>query len=165
MIREATERDVDAIAAINAAGVPGVTPADRGEVARLLRLSTVALVAVDDLAHVHGFALLVAPGVDYESENYRWFVERGTDFLYVDRIAVAEHARGRGVGAELYAAVFDAARERGHAEVTCEVNTLPPNPGSMRFHQRLGFEPVGALVTKGGAYEVVLLARPIPTGP
>lgn len=161
MIREANTDDVEAIVAINEAGVPGVTPADAAEIRRLLGLSSLALVAADDAGAVTGFALLMAPGVDYESENYRWFSARGTDFLYVDRIAIAERARGHGLGARLYEAVFAAARERGHAEVTCEVNTLPPNPGSMRFHARLGFVQVGELVTKGGAYEVALLARSI----
>ena len=29
--------------------------------------------------------------------------------------------------------------------VTAEVNVQPPNPGSIRFHQRHGFEQVGVL--------------------
>ena len=107
------------------------------------------------------FALLMTPGVDYDSENYRYFERRGTDFLYVDRIVVADSARNRGLGAELYRAVFDAARAEGRVEVTCEVNVDPPNPGSLRFHGRLGFTEVGRQVTKGGSVAVALLAASV----
>jgi len=101
----------------------------------------------------------MAPAVDDESESYRWFMERGSDFLHVDRIAISADERGAGIGGALYRDLFAVATEKGRAEVTCEVNTKPPNPGSLRFHARLGFEQVGELVTKGGAYEVALMAR------
>ncbi|MBX3093836.1 MAG: GNAT family N-acetyltransferase [Cryobacterium sp.] len=162
-IRPLESVDIGQVSAINGAGVPGVTPADADEVARLVELSELSLVAVDDSddAAVLGFLLVMAPGADYESENYRWFSERGPDFLYIDRIAIAEGRRGEGIGDALYRELFRVAAEQGRAEVTCEVNTMPPNPGSMRFHERLGFERVGELVTKGGAYEVALLARTV----
>ncbi|MEF2976961.1 GNAT family N-acetyltransferase [Subtercola sp. YIM 133946] len=105
-----------------------------------------------------GFVLTLLPGAAYESENYRWFSARSNDFLYVDRIVVADGARDRGIGAMLYAAVFEAARAAGVAEVFCEVNLEPPNPGSLRFHHRLGFEEVGQQATKGGSVVVSLLA-------
>lgn len=161
LIRPLEPADIDQVSAINEAGVPGVTPADVQEVTRLVELSEFSVVAVDeaDDAIVLGFLIVMAPGVAYESENYRWFSERGTDFLYIDRIAIADGHRGEGIGEALYRELFRVAAEQGRAEVTCEVNTMPPNPGSMRFHERLGFEKVGELVTKGGAYEVALLAR------
>lgn len=170
-IRPLASADIDQVSAINEAGVPGVTPADAQEVARLVELSELSVVAVEesDDAAVLGFLIVMAPGADYESENYRWFSERaadfhgadfhGADFLYIDRIAIADGHRGEGIGEALYRELFRVAAEQGRAEVTCEVNTMPPNPGSMRFHERLGFEKVGELVTKGGAYEVALLAR------
>jgi predicted GNAT superfamily acetyltransferase len=57
--------------------------------------------------------------------------------------------------------VVDAARAAGRAEVTCEVNLDPPNPGSEAFHARLGFKQVGVQSTKGGAVTVSLLAAPV----
>lgn len=167
-IRPLEPADIDQVSAINEAGVPGVTPADAQEVTRLVELSEFSVVAVDeaDDATVLGFLIVMAPGTAYESENYLWFSERGTDFhgadfLYIDRIAIADGHRGEGIGEALYRELFRVAAEQGRAEVTCEVNTMPPNPGSMRFHERLGFEKVGELVTKGGAYEVALLARSV----
>lgn len=158
MIRDLTPADLDRLVELNSAAVPAVSETDAAGMRRLLALSALALAIVDDADTVLAFAILMTPGADYASENYRFFQARGTDFLYVDRIVVAEGARDRGLGAELYRAVFDAARRQGRAEVTCEVNLDPPNPGSLRFHRRLGFTEVGRQATKGGSVTVALLA-------
>jgi predicted GNAT superfamily acetyltransferase len=130
---------------------------------RLWKLTEVALGVVDptDTETLLGFALLMAPSVDYASENYQWFDTRATKFLYLDRIVVADSLQNQGVGREIYAAVFEAARIRQCDEVTCEVNVDPPNPGSLRFHDRLGFVEVGRLSTKGDSVVVALLAAPV----
>lgn len=161
MIRHLTATDTERLVELNNAAVPAVSETDAAGMRRLLDLSALAIAVVDDADTVLGFAILMTPGADYESENYRFFEARGTDFLYVDRIVVAEEARNRGLGAELYRAVFEAAREQGRAEVTCEVNVEPPNPGSLRFHDRLGFTEVGRQETKGGSVTVALLAASV----
>jgi len=151
--------DLPALVAINDAAYPAVpiTPVD--EFAALVALSRLTLVA-DDGAPA-GFVIALAPGADYASENYRWFSARSSDFLYVDRIVLAERLRGQGVGPRLYAAVEETARADGLREVTCEVNVRPANPGSLAFHAREGFAEVGRQETKGGAVEVALLARSV----
>ena len=45
-----------------------------------------------------GFVICLPPGTDYGSLNYAWFDERYDAFVYVDRIAVAEVHRNKGVG-------------------------------------------------------------------
>lgn len=161
MIRDLTPADLDRLVELNNAAVPAVSETDAAGMQRLLALSHLALAIADDTDTVIAFALLMTPGVDYDSENYRYFERRGGEFLYVDRIVVADSARNRGLGAELYRAVFDAARAEGRVEVTCEVNVDPPNPGSLRFHGRLGFTEVGRQVTKGGSVTVALLAASV----
>jgi predicted GNAT superfamily acetyltransferase len=162
-IREIIGADIPQLVALNNHNVPAVSPSDPAGMAALLAATetTVAVVDEADPDTVLGFALLMRPGADYASENYRWFVERSTDFLYVDRIVVADVAQNRGVGRSIYDAVFAAARVRGLAEVTCEVNVEPPNPGSLRFHGRLGFVEVGRQSTKGDTIVVSLLAAPV----
>ncbi len=160
-IRPYRDSDLDALVAINDAAAPAVPITARDDLADLAASSLLALV-VDD-GEPAGFVFAMAPGVDYDSENYRWFSGRSSSFLYVDRIVLAERLRSRGVGPRLYAAVFEAARAGGHAEVFCEVNVRPANPGSLAFHDRLGFREVGRQVTKGGTVEVALLAAPVPT--
>lgn len=80
---------------------------------------------------------------DYDSPNFLWFRERYPRFAYVDRIAVADHARGRGLARRLYAALFEKAAADGHTMIACEVNLDPPNLASDGFHAALGFRAVG----------------------
>jgi uncharacterized protein len=79
----------------------------------------------------------------YDSVNFQWFKARYRRFVYIDRVVVAESARGRGVARQFYSALFERARGAGHDIVTCEINVEPPNPGSMAFHKALGFSEVG----------------------
>jgi predicted GNAT superfamily acetyltransferase len=64
--------------------------------------------------------------------------------MYVDRIAVAEQHRDQGIGSMLYEQVIASSEEHG-VPVVAEVNSTPPNPGSMRFHERFRFKEVGEL--------------------
>lgn len=106
-------------------------------------------------------ALLIAFDQDaaYDSPNFLWFRERYDRFVYVDRIVVAEKARGRGLARVLYEALFEAALAAGHVRVVCEVNSDPPNPGSDAFHAALGFAEVGAAVLPGGKKAVRYFER------
>ncbi|CAN5223651.1 GNAT family N-acetyltransferase [soil metagenome] len=97
-------------------------------------------------------ALLLAFDQDagYDGVNFQWFRARRDRFVYVDRIVVAQAARGRGLARALYLNLFEQARSAGHDRVVCEVNADPPNPASDAFHARLGFLPVGSAVQEGG---------------
>jgi uncharacterized protein len=159
--RPITPADVPALARLNDAAVPAVNELGPDGLAAHVPGCAVALVVPDDDGLPLAFVLAVAPGADYASENYRWFSANRPGSLYVDRIVVAPHAHGRGLGRTLYAAVTQQARELGLGEITCEVNLEPPNPQSLGFHARLGFVQVGELVTKGGTVRVALLARPV----
>jgi predicted GNAT superfamily acetyltransferase len=162
-VRPLTPADLPHLLVLNTAAVPAVNEIDLVEMTELVAQSRLAVAVVDD-EHpdaVLGFVLALPPGLHYASENYRWFSARGEGFLYVDRIVVGDGQRGAGLGALLYEAVFDAAAADGASEVDCEVNVEPPNPGSLRFHGRLGFAEVGRQATKGGSVVVALLARPL----
>lgn len=97
-------------------------------------------------------ALLFAFDQDalYDSANYRWFCARYSNFLYVDRVVVASHARGQGLARALYERLFAAARTAGKARIVCEVNADPPNPASEAFHRAFGFTPVGTASLENG---------------
>jgi len=157
--RPITDADVPALADLNDAAVPAVNGLGVDGLAAHVPGCDVALVVTDEDGAPLAFVLAVAPGADHASENYRWFSVHRPGSLYADRIVVAPHAHGRGLGRTLYAAVADRACELGLGEITCEVNLEPPNPQSLAFHARLGFEQVGEQVTKGGTVRVALLAR------
>ncbi|KAA2261784.1 GNAT family N-acetyltransferase [Solihabitans fulvus] len=158
--RAIDDRDLDGVLVLNNGAVPSVNELTRDQLAELVAGAAVALVAVDG-DEVAGFVLALSPGLPYESQNYRWFSGRYQDFLYVDRVVVAESRRGAGVGGVLYDAVTERARALGAGRVTCEVNVRPPNPGSMCFHERRGFRSVGEQHTENDTKRVALLALPL----
>ena len=113
---------------------------------------------------IAGFVLAMVETAEYESLNFRWFVARYPRFVYVDRIAVAEGYRGLGIGRRLYADVEALAVHAGRGAggpVTCEVNIAPPNPGSMAFHERLGFVGVGERWDEGGGTGVRMMVKAV----
>ena len=159
-VRPLVAADAAALAVLNDAAAPAVPITAPEGLARLVELAGLAL-GLDRDGRLVGFVIAMLPGAAYESENYAYFEARGVDHLYVDRIVIDAAERGTGLGAHLYEVVFDTARQQGRREVTCEVNLDPPNPGSLAFHERLGFRSVGTQVTKGGSVTVALLAAPV----
>ena len=157
-IRRFSREDLDALHLINEASVPGVGTLTRDRLEALVADSAATLVAVDTHEKPTGFVLVMLEGLGYESLNYRWLSERYDRFAYVDRIAVAEAARGRRIGEALYAAAIEAFA--GNRPVLlAEVNLEPPNPGSLRFHKRLGFREVGERWEADRSKGVVYLER------
>ena len=78
----------------------------------------------------------------------------------VDRVAVTERARGRGLARRLYEDLIAAARADGHRVVCAEVYFEPPNPQSDAFHEVMGFVEVGrARVADRGGKTVRYLVR------
>jgi predicted GNAT superfamily acetyltransferase len=106
-------------------------------------------------------ALLIAldETANYASPNYLWFRARHARLVYVDRVIVDAAAQGRGLARALYGRLAEAARERGHERICCEVNLSPPNPGSDAFHARLGFVEVGRLTHPADGKTVRFLER------
>jgi len=159
-LRDISTADAPAITALNNAAVPNVNELGEEALFALAGLAASARVAVGENG-ILGMMLAFGPGAAYDSLNYRWFDDRYRDFLYIDRVVVAEAARGRGIGKRLYDDV--AAFAAGRAEcLACEVNERPPNPGSLRFHEALGFGIVGRQETEGGVKSVALMVKPLP---
>ena len=155
-IRDAEPGDYEALVVLNNAAVPAVNALSVDDFADFA--------AEADLFRVLGplgapEALLIAlqPGRPYDSLNYRWFERTYDSFLYVDRVVVSETQRGRGLGALLYEDFAEAGRRLSVPRLTCEVNLDPPNPGSIRFHERLGFRAVGT--QEAGGKQVQLMSR------
>lgn len=141
--------------ALNAAHVVELSPLDRESLAGLLAgsfyarrigVAEAALIALDE-----GHAT-------YASPNYLWFRQRYPRFVYIDRIVVADSARGKGHARRLYGDLIERARAAGHDILVCEVNSEPPNPASDAFHAALGFKEIGSAEIHGGAKTVRYLA-------
>ncbi|NNE95230.1 MAG: GNAT family N-acetyltransferase [Acidimicrobiales bacterium] len=160
MIRDFTESDAEAVMALNAANVPEVGPMDRDRLDHLIAESFLFAVIELDGA-VEGVLVVMVDGGAYRSPNYRWFSDRHPEFIYVDRIMLSPATRGRGFGDRLYERVAAAGRAAGKPVMCAEVNTVPPNPRSSRFHERFGFVEVGRQRPYGTEEEVALLELPL----
>jgi predicted GNAT superfamily acetyltransferase len=105
--------------------------------------------------------IALAPGQIYQSMNYRWFSENFEQFLYIDRIMVSPDFRRRGVATLIYDELGQVCQQAGLQRLTCEVNIMPPNPGSLALHESIGFIQAGTQKTDGGKKEVSLLVKEV----
>jgi len=104
------------------------------------------------------FLLAMPETADYDRLNFLWFRDRYPRFVYIDRIAVGTRDRRSGLGESLYADLLTWAEGRT-PRLACEVNIRPSNEPSLRFHRKIGFQPVGVQDTDGGRKTVSLMIR------
>lgn len=160
-VREADlRRDVERLVTLNNEAVPAVNTLDADAFRALARLGEVR-VAADSEGQILGVVVTLGPGQPYDSLNYAWFLERYENFLYIDRVVVAPEAKGRGIGRRLYEDVFARACTGGRPHVLSEVNVDPPNPDSLAFHTRLGFEKVAERLNEREGKVVAMMVRPV----
>jgi predicted GNAT superfamily acetyltransferase len=156
-ITDIHEADLADVLALNEASVPHVNSLDRDAMEWFVDNAPYFRVARID-GELAGFLIGLQPGLDYASPNYQWFCRKHASFGYIDRVAVAAHARRRGVGSQLYDDF--AATLRGFVPLlTCEVNIKPPNESSMLYHERHGFVCIATQETEGGKKEVALMEK------
>jgi len=149
-IRPMESADAGQVLSLNAGARPNVAPLDGIELARLQALSHEHIVAVEGEA-IRGYALVFAHDHAYDGEEFlalRSLIAR--PFLYIDQVVVLPSAQGTGIGRQMYEAIERAALLGRADSLCCEVNAIPPNPGSLAFHGRLGFCAVGSLATRDG---------------
>ena len=94
------------------------------------------------IGELDAFVIAMSHNSPHDGINFSWFKQRYDSFAYVDRVITANHARGQGHAKSLYLDLIDQATKDGIAMVCCEINHEPPNPGSVGFHEKLGFEMV-----------------------
>lgn len=159
-LRFARPGDLEAVCALNNAAVPAVNALTLPELQWFLEVAHTFLVAEREGA-ITGVLVGLGPGLEYPSLNYQWFSERYPEFVYVDRVVVAESDRSSGLGTAFYGCFADRGRADGVPVLLAEVNVRPRNEGSLRFHHRFGFSSVGEQDTEGGSKRVSLLACPL----
>ena len=148
MIRAVRADDRDQVLALNAACVPEVGPMDGPRFDAFCDWAPFIRVVEVDGAIV-GLIIGLLEDAPYDSPNFGWFAERHDRFAYVDRVAIDERQRGAGWGPALYREFEAWAVEQGRPLLCAEVNTEPPNPRSLRFHDLFGFELVAQFEPEG----------------
>ncbi|NJO36755.1 MAG: GNAT family N-acetyltransferase [Rhizobiales bacterium] len=163
VVRDIGPADLDWLLALNNLAVPHVNQLDRRSLADILQLATYAR-CVGRGGRPAGALIGLPPGTAYASDNYRWFDRHHADFLYIDRVMIDATSRKGGLGRLLYADFERFAEACGARHLACEVNSLPPNPISLRFHQSLGFGAVAELANAERSKCVVLMMKPVTGG-
>ena len=148
-LRDAKPEDIPSIVTLNKEIVAVTSPMDSDRFEELWRLSSHCVVAEKDGA-VIGFVLAMQKGAAYENGNYNWFSDRLNNFVYVDRIVVSKEGRGLGVGSRLYHHVAEAAKDDGCLVMSAEMDLVPPNEQSLRFHEKDGFVELGSRELESG---------------
>jgi predicted GNAT superfamily acetyltransferase len=161
VVRAATPRDQPTVLALNNASTPHVNALTEEQFAWLARETDYYRLAEIE-GVLAGFVMAIRRGTDYWSSNYAWFTERYPAFIYLDRVVVVPNARRHGVARALYTDLASFASGRW-PRITLEVNIRPPNPGSMAFHEAMGFYRVGTRSYAEG--EVAMFERDLTSWP
>ena len=158
-VRNIEIADFARVLEINNANTPGVSELTMSELETDIENCLHALAIDNEHGEVCAFCITFAPNAPDAGVNHQWFAERYESFVYLDRIAIDSTYQNLGLGALLYQTVeqrmLDSAE---HSLLCCEVNLEPPNPGSLRFHTRIGFTEVGRHSPQQG-YVVSLLRK------
>lgn len=153
------------MAALNDAHAAELNAVGEAGFAALVRGAFRARVALDGGTPL-GFLIAFA-GLPLRGPNHGWVHRHRPGAVYVDRVAVVASARGQGIARRLYEDLAAAVPASGRGGLACEVNLDPPNPGSLAFHARLGFRPVGEARDPRNGKRVLYLFReavPPPSG-
>jgi predicted GNAT superfamily acetyltransferase len=156
-IRSLEDADVEAVLEINRLSIEALSPLDAESLVAHRKMAAETVVCDID-GEVAAFAIAYGPNTAYESVHYRWHSERFEDFLYLDRIVVAESFRRRGIATALYDSLEQVAVE--HGRMVCEIYSIPPNVESLAFHRGRGYVEIGHLMKPDGR-QVVLLEKPL----
>lgn len=150
-IRPATDQDFTALHHLNEANAPEVGSLGPDEFSTLLQVATMVRVvdSISDAKVPAGMLVAMTPEDDYASPNFLWFRRYFENFAYVDRVAIAEQERRRGIGSAFYALLEAWARSKQFSSIACEVNLAPRNETSLAFHYNYGFREVGQKLSRG----------------
>lgn len=157
-IRDYTASDADLIVSLNHQSVAVLSAMDDQRFNLLREKSDVLWIAEHHQQPV-GFLMGFCEGSHYDSVNYQWFNQRYDSFVYIDRVVVGAEARGSGIGSAFYKRLDQWAQQQNKEYLTAEVDIIPPNPGSLNFHNRQGFKQIGEQVYGDPEKKVTMLEK------
>ena len=156
-IRDVRESELDSVVALNNAAGTTILPLDAARMRDFFQQAAYFRVAEAD-GHLAGFLIALREDAAYTSPNFLWFRERYPQFLYIDRIVIAQRYRGLGLGRVFYADAISYAEVRVPL-LACEVFLEPPDDVSVLFHGTYGFQEIGQQVMAAVNRRVSLLAK------
>ena len=160
-IRDVREHDLDAVLALNNAAGRSILAIDAAQLRFFYEHADYFRVAEID-GELAGFLIAMRESRDYESPNYRWFSSHYPQFLYIDRIVIANAFRRHGLGRIFYCDVTSYAEVRVPL-LACEVFLEPRDDVVVLFHGTYGFQEVGQQRMGDTGPQVSLLAKDLPS--
>ena len=157
VIRDVREHELDSVLALNNAVGRSILALDAARMRWFFANASYFRVAEVD-GVLAGFLMAMRETAAYSSPNFIWFRERYPEFVYIDRIVIAEPYRGLGLGRIFYSDVTSYAEVRVPL-LTCEVFLEPRDDVAVLFHGTYGFNEVGQHVMPGVERPVSLLAK------
>ena len=158
-LRNVKFEDLKDIIEINEQSIPAVNTVSLIQFETFLR-DSIYFKAVTNLSQkICGFLLVLPSGLEYDSLNYKWFSSRYEKFAYIDRIAISEKWRNKGMRKSLYTDVENTLKD--YKLIACEFNVIPPNQVSKQFNESLDYENVGFQLTENGTKKVSLMTKKI----
>lgn len=159
MIRPYSPEDASDVLRLNESSTPAVGVIDAERLAFFAKQASWFQV-LEVEGRVEGFIILMVESTrEYMSPNFRWFLKRHERFAYIDRIALSESVRRNGHGRRLYEEAEAWVRSNSRALICAEVNTVPENPASHRFHRATGFREVARTRPYGPDKEVAMYEK------
>lgn len=154
-IRKLEMKDYHRVLELNNESVHFLSPLTNDKLESIISQSEMVNVIEVD-GRVEAFVLTLKEGKEYDSVNYLWFSNHYDHFLYIDRVVVSLQMQGKGLGNILYESVFSHAKLIGVPYVAAEIDINPPNPESLKFHEKFGFAEVGKQTVAQGKKVVSL---------
>jgi hypothetical protein len=151
-IRQVAPKDFTQILRLNEQALPQVSPVDLDKLIWFTQVAPYFRVA-EARNKVAGFLIAIAEDCAYPSQYFQWFCERYNRFIYIDRIIVADWARGNRIAWRLYEDVEQFAVSSAYP-LTADVYSQPPNEISLAFHEKYGFTVIGTQSVENGTKEV-----------
>lgn len=162
-VRQVHSQDFESILLLNEDAIPHVNKIGISDLKHFKEIAykfIVVDVKREDSEHrvPVAFMIVLDKGKAYESVNYKFFDANLRSFSYIDRIVVDKDYRKLGIGKLLYDYLFSVSK---HEWACCEVNIIPPNPNSMKFHKSMGFNEISKMYTNNKTKAVSLMKRKI----
>ena len=156
-IRDVRDDELDLVVALNNSAGPSILPMDAAK-ARFFWDNADYFRVIEQDEAVTGFLVGFSDEAPHDSPNFRWFRERHSNFLYIDRIVIAAARRGGGRGRAFYADVTSFAEPRW-ARLCCEVFLGVGYDPALLFHGAFGFREVGQQTMPGTGLRACMLMK------
>ena len=135
----------DFVIKLNMENMPAVGGLDEESFDKFIKYSDYFKVIRID-KELAGFMIALLPGRPYNSVNYKWFEKKYSSFVYIDRIVISFDYQNMGLGSLFYDDLQNGFKDK-YDFLACEVNLIPKNDISMKFHKKYGFDEVGQQYT------------------